>query len=175
MCLYCLQKYIYSPNQKPTAPLIYIKEAQKKSTRQIERTLACPRKVTVNSPGDNAGRVFFVPLQQQINRKPSTLPITRKEASIVSGAGIASNRFLINIRKNINANNPGYGKYYPKAVEKETITLRGLAKHMSEHQCVYSRDIIEGVLIKMASCMIELIAQGNPIKIDGLEQQTQNP
>ena len=68
--------------------------------------------------------------------------------------------FLINIRKNINANNPGYGKYYPKAVEKETITLRGLAKHMSEHQCVYSRDIIEGVLIKMASCMIELIAQG---------------
>ena len=138
----------------------------------------------------------------KINRKPSTLPITRKEASTVSGAGIARNRsempeiaiksdervlskqsinfkkkgkiivqnpqFLINIRKNINANNPGYGKYYPKAVEKETITLRGLAKHMSEHQCVYSRDIIEGVLIKMASCMIELIAQGNPIKIDGL-------
>ena len=60
-------------------------------------------------------------------------------------------QFLINIRKNINANNPGYGKYYPKAVEKETITLRGLAKHMSEHQCVYSRDIIEGVLIKMLS------------------------
>jgi len=77
-------------------------------------------------------------------------------------------QFLINIRKNINANNPGYGKYYPKAVEKETITLRGLAKHMAEHQCVYSRDIIEGVLIKMASCMIELIAQGNPVKIDGL-------
>ena len=36
--------------------------------------------------------IFFVPLQQQINRKPSTLPITRKEASIVSGAGIARNR-----------------------------------------------------------------------------------
>ena len=77
-------------------------------------------------------------------------------------------QFLINLRKNLNANNPGYGKYYPKAVEKDTITLRGLAKHMAEHQCVYSRDIIEGVLIKMASCMIELIAQGNPVKIDGL-------
>ena len=77
-------------------------------------------------------------------------------------------QFLINIRKNINSNNQGYGKYYPKAVEKETITLRGLAKHMAEHQCVYSRDIIEGVLTKMASCMIELIAQGNPVKIDGL-------
>ena len=59
-------------------------------------------------------------------------------------------QFLINLRKNLNANNPGYGKYYPKAVEKDTITLRGLAKHMAEHQCVYSR------------------AQGNPVKIDGL-------
>ena len=49
-----------------------------------------------------------------------------------------------------------------------TASITPLAKHMSEHQCVYSRDIIEGVLIKMASCMIELIAQGNPIKIDGL-------
>ena len=77
-------------------------------------------------------------------------------------------QFLINIRKNTNSNNAGYGKYYPKAVEKETITLRGLAKHMAEHQCVYSRDVIEGVLIKMASCMIELISQGNPVKLDGL-------
>ena len=77
-------------------------------------------------------------------------------------------QFLINIRKNLNSNNAGYGKFYPKAVEKDTITLRGLAKHMAEHQCVYSRDVIEGVLIKMASCMIELIAQGNPVKIDGL-------
>ena len=28
-------------------------------------------------------------------------------------------QFEINIRKNTNANNPGYGKYYPKAVEKQ--------------------------------------------------------
>ena len=77
-------------------------------------------------------------------------------------------QFLVNIRKNLNSNNAGYGKFYPKAVEKDTITLRGLAKHMAEHQCVYSRDIIEGVLIKMALCMIELVAQGNPVKIDGL-------
>ena len=34
-------------------------------------------------------------------------------------------QFEINIRKNTNANNPGYGKYYPKAVEKQTISLRG--------------------------------------------------
>ena len=27
-------------------------------------------------------------------------------------------QFEINVRKNTNANNPGYGKYYPKAKEK---------------------------------------------------------
>jgi len=30
------------------------------------------------------------------------------------------------------------------------------------------RDIIEGVLTKMSSCITELLSQGNPVKIDGL-------
>ena len=77
-------------------------------------------------------------------------------------------QFEINIRKNTNANNPGYGKYYPKAVEKETISLRGLCNHMAEHNSIYGRDIIQGVLMKMSSCIVELLSQGNPIKIDGL-------
>ena len=54
-------------------------------------------------------------------------------------------QFEINIRKNTNANNPGYGKYYPKAVEKQTISLRGLCNHMAEHNSIYGRDIIQGV------------------------------
>ena len=76
-------------------------------------------------------------------------------------------QFEINIRKNTNANNPGYGKYYPKAVEKQTISLRGLCNHMAEHNSIYGRDIIQGVLMKMSSCISELLSQGNPIKIDG--------
>ena len=77
-------------------------------------------------------------------------------------------QFEINIRKNINANNPGYGKYYPKAVEKETISLRGLCKHMAEHNSISGRDIIQGVLMKMSSCIAELLSQGNPVQIVGL-------
>ena len=69
-------------------------------------------------------------------------------------------QFEINIRKNTNANNPGYGKYYPKAVEKETISLRGLCNHMAEHNSIYGRDIIQGVLMKMSSCISELLSQG---------------
>ena len=77
-------------------------------------------------------------------------------------------QFEINVRKNTNANNPGYGKYYPKAKEKQTISLRGLTNHMAGHNCIYGRDVIEGVLTKMSSCITELLSQGNPVKIDGL-------
>ena len=77
-------------------------------------------------------------------------------------------QFEINVRKNTNTNNPGYGKYYPKAKEKQTISLRGLTNHMASHNCIYGRDIIEGVLTKMVSCVTELISEGNPVKLDGL-------
>ena len=77
-------------------------------------------------------------------------------------------QFEINIRKNDNQFSHAYGKYYPKAVQKETITLRGLCNHMAEHNSIYGRDVISGVLTKMTSCITELLSQGNPVKIDAL-------
>ena len=77
-------------------------------------------------------------------------------------------QFEINIRKNDNQYNPGYGQYYPKAVEKDAISLRGLTNHMAEHNSIYGRDVIGGVLTKMTSCITELLSQGNPVKLDGL-------
>ena len=77
-------------------------------------------------------------------------------------------QFEINVRMNENSSSSAFGKYYHKAVEKQTISLRGLCKHMSEHNSIYGRDVIEGVLTKMAGCIIELVSQGNPVKIDGL-------
>jgi len=78
-------------------------------------------------------------------------------------------QFEINLRKNDNSAMTGaYGKYYPKAVEKKTISLRGLCNHMAEHNSIYGRDVIGGVLTKMSNCIIELLSQGNPVKIDGL-------
>ena len=78
-------------------------------------------------------------------------------------------QFEINLRKNDNsAMSASYGKYYPKAVEKKTISLRGLCNHMAEHNSIYGRDVIGAVLTKMSNCIIELLSQGNPVKIDGL-------
>ena len=77
-------------------------------------------------------------------------------------------QFGINLRKNDNQYNAGYGQYYPKAQERETISLDGLTKHMADHNSIYGDDVIGGVLKKMSSCIIELLSQGNPVKIDGL-------
>ena len=77
-------------------------------------------------------------------------------------------QFEINLRQNDNTYTSAYGKYYPKAKEKQTISLRGLIDHMAEHNSIYGRDVIEGVLTKMQGCVVELLSQGNPVKLDGL-------
>ena len=77
-------------------------------------------------------------------------------------------QFGINLRKNDNQYNSGYGMYYPKAQEKETISLDGLTRHMADHNSIYGDDVIGGVLKKMSGCIVELLSQGNPVKIDGL-------
>ena len=77
-------------------------------------------------------------------------------------------QFGINLRKNDNQYNPGYGQYYPKDQERETISLAGLIKHMADHNSIYGEDVIEGVLTKMRGCVIELLSQGNSVKLDGL-------
>lgn len=50
----------------------------------------------------------------------------------------------------------------------KTISTRGLCDHMASHQSIYSRDVIEGVITKMRSCIVELLSEGNPIKLEGL-------
>lgn len=74
----------------------------------------------------------------------------------------------INLRKNKNARNAGYGKYYPEVDTQTTLSLRGFAKHMSDHGSIYSLDIIEGVLKKITQCLPELISQGVPVRMEPL-------
>ena len=46
------------------------------------------------------------------------------------------------------------------------MTLRGFAKHMSDHGSIYGLDLIEGVLKKITQCLPELISQGVPVRLD---------
>ena len=74
----------------------------------------------------------------------------------------------INYRKNNNLRSTTYGKYYPEVDRNETLSLRGLSEHITNHGTIYTRDVIEGVLIKMSECIPELVAQGIGVKLDGL-------
>ena len=74
----------------------------------------------------------------------------------------------INLRQNKNSKNAGFGKYYPEVDTQTTLTLRGFAKHMSDHGCIYGLDLIEGVLKKITQCLPELISQGVPVRLDPL-------
>ena len=60
------------------------------------------------------------------------------------------------------------GKYYPRVEYKESISMAKLAKHMHQHNTVYSKGVIIGVLSDMVSCIKELCLDGNVVKIDDL-------
>ena len=74
----------------------------------------------------------------------------------------------INLRLNKNDRSPAYGKYYPEVDVQKTLSLRGFAKHMTDHGCIYGRDLLEGVLIKITECLPELISQGIPVQLGNL-------
>ena len=74
----------------------------------------------------------------------------------------------INLRQNKITGNAGYGKYYPEVDVQKTLSLRGFAKHMTDHGCVFGRDVLEAVLIKITECLPELVSQGIPVQLGGL-------
>ena len=74
----------------------------------------------------------------------------------------------INLRKNKNTHSTGFGKYYPEVDVQKTLSLRGFAEHMTEHNSFYPRNIVEGVLNQIVVCLPELLAQGIPVKLGSL-------
>lgn len=76
--------------------------------------------------------------------------------------------FQVGLQQNQNSFNSGYGKYYYKPYYPETLNLRGLIDRVAFEQSVYSRDIVEGVIQKLTTVMVELLKSGQPVKWDGL-------
>ena len=74
----------------------------------------------------------------------------------------------INLRKNKNQNNAGFGKYYPEVDVKTTLSLKGFAKHLVDHGSHYKQDVVEGVLKKITECLPELVSQGVPVQLEPL-------
>lgn len=68
-----------------------------------------------------------------------------------------------NLRQNIS-----FKKWYPYAVRTSTLNTKGLANHIVEHGSVYTRDVVEGMVVKFRDCIVELLSQGVSVKLDGL-------
>ena len=74
----------------------------------------------------------------------------------------------INYRKNKSTRLSSGGKYYAEVDRQKTLSTRGLAQHLKDHNCMVGRDAIMAVLIKLSECVPELVAQGVGVKLDGL-------
>ena len=75
---------------------------------------------------------------------------------------------VINLRQNKNVENSAYGKFFAEVDSKEPLNLKGLAAHMAEHNKISTYEMIELVLGEMVKCMVHLLKEGQPIKLDGL-------
>ena len=58
--------------------------------------------------------------------------------------------------------------YYPEVEPKEPMSLKGFARHLSEHGKLATYEMLVLVLQNIVSCMKELATQGQPVKLDGL-------
>ena len=72
------------------------------------------------------------------------------------------------IKQNQVSNSTAYGKWYAQPVTKTPLSLKGLARHMAEHNGSYRTSTIKGVLEELVECMSEMISTGQPVKLDGL-------
>jgi nucleoid DNA-binding protein len=77
--------------------------------------------------------------------------------------------FLVNLRKNTQEGSPMEGRYYPEAESKETLSMKGFAKHVSEHGgTLVTLEFMQLVLAAIVKCLKEMMSHGQPVKLDGL-------
>ena len=74
----------------------------------------------------------------------------------------------LNFYKNKVQGHKNFGKVYARAKNNDPVEIEGLAKHIHQHGSPYTKDVIVGVLSKVASCVRELVLDGTPVKIADL-------
>ena len=61
-----------------------------------------------------------------------------------------------------------YGKWYARLKSIETMNMPKLAKHISEHGSVFTEDVVEGVMKKFKTCLLEMLLESKKVKVAGL-------
>ena len=60
------------------------------------------------------------------------------------------------------------GKLYARVSYKQAMTIQDMARHMAEHNTVFSESSILGVLTDFVKCVREMVLMGNTVKIENL-------
>ena len=60
------------------------------------------------------------------------------------------------------------GKLYARVSYKQAMTIQDMARHMAEHNTVFSEGSIRGVLTDFVKCVREMVLMGNTVKIENL-------
>ena len=74
----------------------------------------------------------------------------------------------IDLYKNHDENSRYFGKIYARVENNNPIGIEELAAHMAAHNTPYSKGVIKGILTDMASCIKELMLEGQPVKLADL-------
>ena len=72
------------------------------------------------------------------------------------------------LRQLNNEQNNAHLLWFPKVDRTDTLSQRGIVKHIAGHGTVYTRDVVDGVLTKFRDCLVEKLTEGVAVKIDGL-------
>lgn len=65
-------------------------------------------------------------------------------------------------------NTKAFGKFYPRFRNLGTMTTRDMAEHIADHGTVYTRDIVEPILIRMEECIAELLMDSFNVQLGEL-------
>jgi len=69
---------------------------------------------------------------------------------------------------NNNEKSDTYGKYYARIHFAEPLSLRGICEKIAAHGSPFTQDIVEGVTRCVRNTIVEVLSEGQGVKIDGL-------
>ena len=75
---------------------------------------------------------------------------------------------LVDLYKNMMTTSKGYGMIYGRVFSRKGLNLKGFARHVSDHGGLVKYDLMVLVIQNIVECLKELLAQGVPVKLDGL-------
>ena len=62
----------------------------------------------------------------------------------------------------------GTAKAYARAQMRELMTFDKFVKHIAEHNGVFSRGTVQGVILDMCECLVEMLLDGKKVQLGAL-------